>query len=27
VNGPNTCPLPGAWERETSRRTSGEAQL
>jgi len=25
VTGPNTCPLPGAYERETSRRTEGEA--
>jgi uncharacterized protein YbjT (DUF2867 family) len=27
VNGPSTCPLPGAYERETSRRLSDEAQL
>jgi hypothetical protein len=27
VNGPNTCPLPGEYERETSRRISGEARL
>jgi uncharacterized protein YbjT (DUF2867 family) len=25
VTGPNTCPLPGAWERETSRRAGGDA--
>jgi uncharacterized protein YbjT (DUF2867 family) len=27
VNGPNTCPLPGEYERETSRRISGAARL
>jgi uncharacterized protein YbjT (DUF2867 family) len=27
VNGPNTCPLPGAYERETLRRLDGEIRL